>query len=57
MRSLLEIVHQQCLYQNATVHMKLRDGMIMEQHHSILRRIGECLEIDPGDLLEKNQGL
>jgi hypothetical protein len=57
MRSLLEIVHQQWLYRNATVHMKLKDGMTMEQHQLILTRIEECLKIDPSDLLEENQGL
>jgi hypothetical protein len=57
MQRLLEIVHQQWLYRNTTVHMKLEDGMTVEQHKLILTRIGECLEIDPGDLLEENQGL
>jgi hypothetical protein len=57
MHWLLEIVNQQWLYQNATVHMKLEDGMTKEQHLSILARIEECLEIDLGDLQEKNQSL
>jgi hypothetical protein len=57
MQRLLELVHQQWLYQNATVHMILEDGMTAEQHKLILARIEECLEIDPGDLLEVNQGL
>ncbi len=31
--------------------------MMMEQHHSVLARIKECLEIDPEVLLEENQCL
>jgi hypothetical protein len=57
MRRLLKIVHQQWLYQNATVHMKLEDSMTKEQYRSILARIDKCLEIYPGDLLEENQSL
>ncbi len=57
MRRLLEIVHQQWLYRNATVHMKLKDGITSAQHILILKRIEECLEIDPEELLKKNKDL
>ncbi len=43
MRRLLETVHQQWLYRNATVHVKLKDGMTASQHEAILVRIEECL--------------
>jgi hypothetical protein len=57
MRRLLEIVHQQWLYWNATVHMKMEDNLTADQHRQILTRIKECLEIDPEELLEKNWDL
>ena len=57
MRRLLEIVHQQWLYRNATVHMKLEDNLTADQHRQILTRIEECLEIDPEELLDENRDL
>jgi hypothetical protein len=57
MRRLLKIVHQQWLYRNATVHMKLEDNLTADQHRQILTRIEECLEIDPEDLLDENRDL
>jgi hypothetical protein len=57
MHKLLETVHQQQLYHNATVHLKIRDGMTALQHKVILVRIAECLEIDLEDLLKENGNL
>jgi hypothetical protein len=57
MRRLLEIVHQQWLYQNAMVPMKMEDNLTVDQHRQILTRIKECLEIDPEELLDKNRDL
>jgi hypothetical protein len=37
--------------------MKLEDSMTKEHHLTILAQIEECLEIEPGDLLEENQSL
>ena len=54
---LLEIVHQQWLYRNATVHMSLQDGLPRDKHEQILTRIEGCLGIDPGDLLEEDRVL
>jgi hypothetical protein len=54
---LLEIVHQQWLYRNATVHMSLQDGLPRDKHEQILTRIKGCLGIDPGDLLEEDRVL
>ncbi len=51
MRRLLEIVHQQWLYCNATVHMNLDDRITADQHNRILTRMEELLEINPDDLL------
>ena len=57
MRRLLEMVHQQWLYHNATVHMSLHDGLPRDKHEQILMRIKGCLGIDPGDLLEEDRVL
>jgi hypothetical protein len=57
MRRLLETVHQQWLYRNATVHMALQDGLTRDKHDQILVRIEGCLGIDPGDLLEEDRVL
>jgi hypothetical protein len=57
MRCLLETVHKQWLYQNATVHMELKDEMTLEQHKTILTRIETCLGINPGDLLKDDRAL
>ena len=54
MHRLLEMVHQQWLYRNATVHMSLQDGLPRDKHEQILTRIEGCLGIDPGDLLEED---
>ena len=35
MQHLLELTHRQWLYHNATVHMKLKDGMTAAQHDAI----------------------
>jgi hypothetical protein len=51
------MVHKQWLYRNATVHMELKDGMMLEQHKTILTRIETCLGIDPGDLLKEDWAL
>jgi hypothetical protein len=40
---LLEMVHQQWLYRNATVHMSLQDGLPRDKHEQILTRIEGCL--------------
>ena len=57
MHRLLEMVHQQWLYRNATVHMSLQDGLPRDKHEQILMRIKGCLGIDPGDLLEEDRVL
>ena len=54
---LLEIVHQQWLYRNATVHMALQDGLPQAKHEEILAQIENCLGIDLSDLLEEDHVL
>ena len=54
MHQLLEMVHQQWLYRNATVNLSLQDGLPRDKHEQILTRIEGCLGIDPGDLLEED---
>ena len=57
MRRLLELSHCQCLYHNAMVHMKVKDGMTASQHDAVLAQMGGCLLIDPPDLLMEDQDL
>ena len=57
MRPLLELTHRQWLYHNATVHMKVKDGMTAAQHNAILAQMEECLLIDPMDLLMEDREL
>jgi hypothetical protein len=57
MRRLLELTHRQWLYRNATVHMKVKDGVTAAQHNLILTRMEECLLIDPTDLLVEDRQL
>ena len=57
MQRLLELTHNQLLYPNAMVHMKVKDGMTTAQHDAILARIEECLLIDPSDLLMEDRDL
>ena len=47
---LLELTHQKLFYCNATVNMKLKDGMTAAQHDAILAQMEECLLIDPANL-------
>ena len=59
MCQLHELTHHQWLYRNATVHMKVKDGMTAAQHNLILSRMEECLLIliDPADLLVEDRQL
>ncbi len=49
MHCLLELTCCQLLYQNATVHIKVKDGMVASQHKTILSQIEEFLLTDPAD--------
>jgi hypothetical protein len=51
MQHLLQLTHRQWLYCNATVHMKVKDGLTIAQHNTILMHIKKCLQIDPAYLL------
>jgi hypothetical protein len=54
---LLELTHCQWLYCNATVHMKVKDGMTAAQHNLIFSRMEEWLLINPADLLVEDRQL
>jgi hypothetical protein len=57
MQRLLQLTHRQWLYFNARVHMKVKDGLRIAQHNTILMRMEECLHIDSTDLLVEDQVL
>jgi hypothetical protein len=57
MHWLLKLTHCQWLYRNATVHMKVKDGMTAAQHNLIFSRMEECLLIDPAYLLVEDRQL
>ena len=54
MSKLLQITHQQWMYWNATVHLKIKDGCTVAQHQQALDKIGMCLDTDPEELLQEH---
>ena len=57
MRRLLQMTHQQWMYRNATVHLKIKDGCTAVEHRRLLDEINLCLDIDPEDLLHEHKQL
>jgi hypothetical protein len=57
MTRLLQMTHQQWLYRNATVHLKIRDGCTVVQHKNLLKEMGQCINTDPEDLLREHKHL
>jgi len=57
MRRLLQITHEQWIYRNATVHLKVSDGLTVAQHETILTTMEGYLHTDPAQLLEENRHL
>jgi len=57
MRRLLQITHEQWIYRNATVHLKVSDGLTVAQHETILTTMEGYLHTDPAQLLEENSHL
>jgi hypothetical protein len=56
MRRLLQMTHQQWSYQNATVHLKI-EGCTRIEHNQLLEEIDQCLDSDPGVLLQDHRQL
>jgi hypothetical protein len=56
MRRLLQMTHQQWSYRNATVHLKT-DGCTRIEHNRLLEEIDQCLDSDPGVLLQEHRQL
>ena len=54
---LLQITHKQWIYRNATIHLKVRDGLTVAQHEAILTTMEGYLHTDPAQLLEENRHL
>ena len=57
MSKLIQIIHQQWMYRNATVHLKIKDGCTVVQHQRSQDKIEECLDTDPEDLLWEHSHL
>ena len=57
MSRLLQITHQQWMYRNATVHIKIKDGCTLDQHRRTLDEIEKCLDTDPEELLWEHKHL
>jgi hypothetical protein len=57
MRRLLQMTHQQWMYRNATVHLKIKHGCTAVEHRRLLDEINLCLDIDPEDLLHEHKQL
>jgi hypothetical protein len=57
MSKLLQITHQQWMYRNATVHLKIKDGCTVVQHQQALDNIERCLDTDPEELLQEHSHL
>ena len=57
LRRLLQITHEQWIYRNATVHLKVSDGLTVAQHETILTTMEGYLHTDPAQLLEENHHL
>ena len=56
MRRLLQMTHQQWSYRNATVNLKI-EGCTRFEHNCLLEEIDQCLESDPGVLLQDHRQL
>jgi len=56
MRRLLQMTHQQWSYRNATVHLKI-EGCTRIKHNQLLEEIDQCLDSDPGVLLQEHRQL
>ena len=54
MRRLLQMTHQQWSYRNATVNLKI-EGCTRFEHNRLLEEINQCLESDPGVLLQDHR--
>jgi hypothetical protein len=54
---LLQITHQQWMYRNATVHLKIKDGCTVVQHQQALDNIERCLDTDPEEMLREHSHL
>jgi hypothetical protein len=57
MPCLLQLTHEQWIYRNATVHLKVKDGLTVAQHETILTTMEAYLHMDPAELLEENRHL
>ena len=57
-RRLLERIQRQWLYRNATVHYKVSDGLMTQQHKTIMEEINNMItDVDPTDLLPEHRRL
>jgi hypothetical protein len=48
---LIGIMHQQWVYRNASVHIKLVEGRTQEEHRQVMDEVRKLLDVDPEELL------
>ena len=53
----LHITHQQWLYRNARIHIRVLENMTAPEHHAIRDTVLTLLHTDPDDLLPQHQHL
>ena len=53
----LSIPHQQWLYRNARIHIRLVEGLTSDEHHKIRDTVLKLIQTDPNDLLPQHQPL
>ena len=53
----LDITHQQWLFRNTRVHIRLLEGKTTEEHNAIMEDVLERLSTSPGDLLPQHRHL
>ena len=53
----LHITHQQWLYRNARIHIRVLENMTAPEHHAIRDTVLALLHTDPDDLLPQHQYL
>jgi hypothetical protein len=55
--TVLDITHQQWLFRNTRVHIRLLEGKTTEEHNAIMEDVLERLSTSPGDLLPQHRHL
>ena len=52
---LIQITHQQWIYQNYKVHFQINRGLTVNEHAEVFDRLGELMYTNLGELLPQQQ--